>query len=76
MHLPSTEWTQGALDDHFAYDGPLGAWPDPATGQYNVSVWAPTADEVVLLYYGHHARGGSATVLPMQYGVLGAGTTW
>lgn len=65
---------QGVLDDTCTYDGPLGDHVAPDTPEgHAITLWAPTATEVQLLYYGPAARGGTAQTYPMTRGPRG---TW
>ncbi|MCK4410039.1 MAG: DUF3372 domain-containing protein, partial [Candidatus Eisenbacteria sp.] len=54
----------GALDDLFAYDGPLGvAWDD---GVPTITVWAPTAQAVTLHVFDGPGDPEPSAVVPMS----------
>jgi len=54
----------GALDDLFAYDGPLGL--EFKNEQVTLRVWAPTARDVALTLYDE-PRGDATATTPMAY---------
>jgi len=66
---------QGAIDDLYAYDGPLGA-DFGRDGEVTLRVWAPTARDVTLILYdsprGDDAREERAMTLDPATGVWSA----
>ena len=58
--------TQGAIDDLYAYDGPLGAEFHHDRDEVTLRVWAPTARDVCLSVYDA-PRGDESTRMPMSY---------
>ncbi|EIE23312.1 alpha-1,6-glucosidase, partial [Coccomyxa subellipsoidea C-169] len=63
---------QGVLDELCFYDGPLGATVTKEDVQ--LTVWAPTAQQVMELLLWDGPRGGQAQVLPMSPGKAGSWT--
>jgi len=62
----------GVLDATCPYDGPLGAFVDRANDAVTISVWAPTAQSVVLTLWSEPRGGVPFHQAEMAPGALGA----